>query len=517
MNSWIEITLLIIAQILMFFKLAFISQKEHYIPWSVTKTLIRWVKIKPVNLILVLGLILGTVSSIILQDKISWAVVAFSILFLPFGTYRWYTKLAITNRTKRLFLIYALLSIVSYLILLYIVNPVAAFVIPMSFSFVILDKSAWFVTPLEKKLQNKFVTQAKSKLKKVNPRIVAITGSYGKTSTKVYVKTLIGKNRTVCASAASFNNLMGLSRAVNETLMPNTDIFVAEMGTYGIGEIAKLCEWVQPEVAVMTAIGPMHLERMKSLENILKAKSEITKDAKVVVINISDKMLKTFVAENPEINFFTVGDENSDASLKYRQVAGNKYEFTYENIQNSPTTTKSGTAEVPKTAHLTNVACAFAVALYFEVDFDEILSRIPKLFSPDHRRTIETAPNGQIIIDDTFNLNPAGAAEDLLLMKEKAPQGGKKVVVTPGMVELGKIQYEENEKFGVAIAELADMLVIVGHTNRLALLDGVSKRIGSGTEVAQFKTREEAVKYVMNNTKEGDVVLYANDIPVHYP
>ena len=94
--------------------------------------------------------------------------------------------------------------------------------------------------------------------------MVAITGSFGKTSTKGYVADLVGDSKTVVASPASFNNRAGLAWAVNEQLADATEVFVAEMGTYGRGEISELCSWIRPDIAVITAVGPVHLERFGS-------------------------------------------------------------------------------------------------------------------------------------------------------------------------------------------------------------------------------------------------------------
>ena len=109
-----------------------------------------------------------------------------------------------------------------------------------------------------------------------SPVTVAITGSFGKTTTKLYVRHLVAGQRSVLASPASFNNTGGLARTLNEHLTPGTEVFVAEMGTYGPGEIRKMCAWVQPSIGVIVNIGPVHLERMRSLDGVVKAKAEIT-------------------------------------------------------------------------------------------------------------------------------------------------------------------------------------------------------------------------------------------------
>jgi UDP-N-acetylmuramoyl-tripeptide--D-alanyl-D-alanine ligase len=179
-----------------------------------------------------------------------------------------------------------------------------------------LDIVSRMLKPYENAQAQKFVNLANSRLKRIAPRVVAITGSYGKTSTKNHLLDLLIKDGAVVASPRSFNNRAGLSRAINENLSDGTRIFIAEMGTYGPGEIAELCSWCEPEVSVITAIGPVHLERMKSLDVIEGAKFEITKSAKTVIVNIDDERLKMWPAKLTGKKVRTAGSANTDASVR---------------------------------------------------------------------------------------------------------------------------------------------------------------------------------------------------------
>ena len=154
-----------------------------------------------------------------------------------------------------------------------------------------VDLALGVVGPIERRLSARFVDQATATLARIDPIVVAITGSYGKTTTKAYLSRLLRDSRATVASPASFNNRMGLARAINEHLAAGTDVFIAEMGTYGIGEIAELCTWIQPTVGVITAIGPVHLERFGSLDRIVEAKSEILEHAETAVLNVDDPRL----------------------------------------------------------------------------------------------------------------------------------------------------------------------------------------------------------------------------------
>ncbi|MEY2468982.1 MAG: UDP-N-acetylmuramoyl-tripeptide--D-alanyl-D-alanine ligase, partial [Actinomycetota bacterium] len=209
-----------------------VAQREHYLPWSVTRFALRW----------------------------RWLGVGLSLRGRT-------SKLAWTRRLRVLAAVAAVLFI-AFVVLWHLVVPwnVGAF-IELVFVPITIDLALWITRPIEDRLAQPFVKRAADKLRSVKPTIVAITGSYGKTSTKVLLAHLVQGTRNVTASPASFNNRAGLARAINEGLAPGTDVFVAEMGTYGKGEIADLCKWCPPAIAVITAIGPVHLERFKTEDN----------------------------------------------------------------------------------------------------------------------------------------------------------------------------------------------------------------------------------------------------------
>ena len=158
-----------------------------------------------------------------------------------------------------------------------------------------------------------------------------------------------------------------------------------------------------------------------------------------------------------------------------------------------------------------NVACAVGVASRLGVPAADQLARLADLPTVPHRLAVATAPSGVVVIDDTYNSNPAGARAALGVLRSEARQG-RRVVVTPGMVELGKRQAEENRVFGNAALEVATDLIVVGQTNRSALVAEAGQR-----RPITVRTREDAVCWVRENLVSGDAVLYENDLPDHYP
>jgi UDP-N-acetylmuramoyl-tripeptide--D-alanyl-D-alanine ligase len=345
-------------------------------------------------------------------------------------------------------------------------------------------------------------------LARVDPTVVAITGSYGKTSTKNHVAHLVGGSKRLLATPASFNNRAGLARSINEHLADSTEVFVAEMGTYGPGEIAELCRWCPPSIAVITAIGPVHLERFGTEERIVQAKAEIAANASAVILNVDDPRLAALADSLARgagsRRIVRVGSEaNADVRFS-RADAGITIAIGGQVVA-------EGVAVSPA-AQLTNVACAVAVALELGVPAPALIERVESLPAVDHRLSSATSPAGVIVLDDTFNSNPAGASRALGLLAESGSTG-RRVVVTPGMVELGRRQRTENVRFAEAASVVATDLVVVGWTNRRALREGASGSINR----RDVSTREEAVAWVRSNLAAGDAVLYENDLPDHYP
>lgn len=368
--------------------------------------------------------------------------------------------------------------------------------------------------PLEEALAGSYVRQARERLSRVKPRVVGITGSYGKTTVKGYVAHLAGERHNVLVSPASFNNRAGLSRTVNELLGPATGVLVAEMGAYGPGEIASLCSWLAPEISVITAIGPAHLERFGSLERTLAAKAEITSGARVAVLNIDDERLSGLAAKLRRSGRTVVGASGRDPAAEVAVVAADG------GLELFVAGRRVGLAPVSKAdlpTATSNAACAAAVALELGVPEAEVLSRLSSLPVAPNRLQPYGAEEGYLVLDDTFNSNPSGARLALarLLCSPPGAGSGRRAVVTPGMVELGRTQHEENAAFAEEAAAAVDHLVVVGRTNRRALLDGAAR--AGRAEVVTVARRDQAITWVRRNLKQGDAVLYENDLPDHYP
>jgi UDP-N-acetylmuramoyl-tripeptide--D-alanyl-D-alanine ligase len=478
-----------------------VAQREHYLAGSSLRFAVRWWRTGPWNPVLIALAAPAVVATA--WFPVAGLVAAGVAAVGPFGLgIRGRTApLAWTGRLRRLGVVSALLALAGLAI--GVRMPVLAAAIPLLVPGIV-DLAAALLAPVESRLGTRWVKAAAERLSTVGPEVVAITGSFGKTSTKTHLAHLLAGVRSVVASPASFNNRMGLARAINEHLAPGTEVFVAEMGTYGPGEIRALCDWIPPDVAIITAIGPVHLERMGSEDRIAAAKREILERSPVAVLNVDHPLLAAIADEETSrrrVIRCSIVDETADvAVLEGGRVVAQGSEI--------------GTAAAQQAAERSNLACALGALIGLGIEPATAAGRLSSLPGVPHRRAVGRSERGATVIDDTYNSNPAGTRAALAVLGGAGETGGRRVVVTPGMVELGRRQAEENRAFAAEAAKVASHLLVVGHTNRRALLEGAA---GTGVEVIVVPSRAAAVDWVRGHLGPGDAVLYENDLPDHYP
>ena len=486
-----------------------VAQREHYIAGSVTRFYRRWSRQGHWQLgpstgriphfefaaltVCAVGIALSPLSAVMASAVFAWT--------FPFGLgIRGRTSpLHWTRRLTTLALVVVVLNSALLSLCLLVYWPTACLVVFLAPWTV--EAGLWLCEPYETRQAMRFVAAAEKKLQAVHPIIVGVTGSFGKTSTKNHLADLLGPNFGAVATPKSFNNRAGLSRSINELLGGDSRVFIAEMGTYGPGEIADLCSWCPPSIAVITAIGPVHLERMKHLHVIEKAKMEIAEQAHTVIVNVDDDLLAQWPMRISGKKFLTAGSRNA-ADVRVIRDA-HTWRLLIEGREVAVVPAVSGIRE-------TNLACAIAAARELGATMDDIVGRIASLRVVYNRSTVSVAPSGVTVIDDTFNANPQSSMSALETLV-RLPVTGRRVVVTPGIVEMGSMQYPANEFFAHEVFTKGCELVIVQRTNASAL------RSGFGPSARFFATRPRAVEWVRHELTGRDAVLYLNDLPDHYP
>ena len=495
-----------------------VLQREHYqassmfrfrLRWSspavASARASRWWRVRPFTLS---HLLLAALVVAFVLDADRWAA-AITIIFgiVTPGGLRLKGRTGALDWTRRLRALAVVTTALAALVVaagLASTRPWLLGVLVVWFVPALLAAAALLLAPFEHRLATKYVNQAVARLGRVRPLIVGVTGSYGKTSTKNHLAALLGGREGVVASPRSFNNRAGLSRAINENLADGSTVFIAEMGTYGPGEIAELCSWCPPSIAVVTAIGPVHLERMKNLDTIERAKYEITEPATRVVLNVDDDRLAGWVTrlEARGKSVRTAGSLTATSSVRVVELDGRWHVYVEGD--------DVGSLELVAGLQPTNLACAIGAALEVGASVEEISARFADLVPVANRSNVVVAQSGVTVIDDTFNANPASARAALSVLAG-LQLSGRKVVVTPGLIELGSSQVSENAALAREVGALGAELAVVGRTNARALIRGFH---GAAT---RFDTREEAVAWVRSNLVRGDGVLYLNDLPDHYP
>ena len=370
------------------------------------------------------------------------------------------------------------------------------------------------VAPIQKAINASYLRRARGKLAEVGPTVVGVTGSFGKTSTKFAIAGLVGPRAAVLATPSSFNTPLGVCRTINEHLTSSHRFFVVEMGAYGEGEIAELVAFVRPSIGVLTAIGPAHLERFGSLEVTARAKYEIVRDLPpdgVAVMNVDDARVRALADTTTHVRVARYGIDPAgrpDVTARDVQTTAEGTRFTLV----------AGGEEVDVSMKLLgrhalgHVLAAVAVALACGRRPAELRGPIAALTPVEHRLQIIEGTGGVTVIDDAYNSNPEGAAAALEVLD--AMPAKRKVVVTPGIIELGPLQAEANEVFGRRAAAVADTVIVVAKTNRQALVQGATA--DGGGDVITVDSLEEAQARLAQILRPGDVVLFENDLPDQY-
>jgi UDP-N-acetylmuramoyl-tripeptide--D-alanyl-D-alanine ligase len=489
-----------------------VAQRVQYLPGETLRVERLWLSRRPVSIVVwgvsVVFALAGVFANLIGVPELVWLIPLAPLvaMWAPWRLpIRGVTKpLAITGRLVRLASVTVFFVVMVGGAAIFFLGP-AGVLVPMFLLALLVDAASMVMWPVERLAQRKFLNQAKEKLQKINPQIVAVTGSYGKTSTKGYIAHLASTKYSVLASPASFNNMMGLSKSVNEKLTPGTELFVAEMGMNAEGRIRELVNHFPPYISAITVIGEAHMERLGSKEAIFRAKSEITENASVVVLPVDQPEL-VGLAETCRSRgtiVVTVSAEGLEADVSIDPDLGV--------VRYGPDALPD-TIELQGLTHPVNVAVALGIAWALDIPAELAIPQTKTFPVAAHRTEVAETERGVAIIDDTYNSNPMGAKRAVEAAAALAAErGGKFFVVTPGMVELGPVQMERNRQLGQLVTELGGHLVAVGLTNRRALVEG------GGSQTTTFLTRNQAVRFVTESAAEFDVILYENDLPDHYP
>lgn len=367
--------------------------------------------------------------------------------------------------------------------------------------------------PVEKLIFHLYFKDAEKKLLE-NPRLIriGITGSYGKTSTKFILAEILSQKYNVLATPASFNTPMGVTRIIRERLTPSHQVFIGEMGARHVGEIKELSRLVHPQIGILTAVGPQHLDTFKTIERIEKTKYELIdalpQDGLSVFLH--DDAIVTRLYEKTQKPKLLAGKEGTDAWASDVTVGPQGSHFLLHLGDWAPIACDT---VLLGEHNIGNILTASAVAKHLGLNREQIARGIQSLKPVEHRLQLLKTAGGVTVIDDAFNTNPASSKRALHVL---ASFPGRRVIVTPGMVELGPEEDRYNEEFGAEMAKCVDVAVLVGKRHTAPILAGLEKQGFPAENIHSVASLDEAIQAVSGILRPGDVVMYENDLPDHY-
>lgn len=473
--------------------------------------------------LIVLLIILG---SIYLDNTI--AIICYALIYLILA-YLYLTEikaeqskkpLVVTKRVRRLIItitiVYLLPFIVYYFYYKNSINYLSFYQITTFILILINFLIIWIANiinkPVEKQVFYYYKRQAVKKLKQMNNmKVIGITGSYGKTSSKNILNDILNVKFNSFATPQNFNTTYGLINSVNNYLDKFSDIFIAEMGAFKQGEIKELCDLMKPKYGILTKIGVAHLESFGSRENIQKGKFELIESLPIDgigVLNRDDEYQVSYKIKN-DCKIMWIGIDNKDVDVYADNIKLSYTGTTFDiHFKDDKKTYKFETKLLGK-ANIYNILAGILLGREFGLSIEQLQLGVKSVNSISHR--LELKKYGNInIIDDAYNSNPVGSkmAIDVLSMMP-----GKKIVVTPGMIDLGDEQYNLNKEFGNYIANVADEVILIGQEQTKPIYEGLIEKKYKQKNIHVLNDIKEAFMLFEKLKEKETFVLLENDLP----
>ncbi|RJP27496.1 MAG: UDP-N-acetylmuramoyl-tripeptide--D-alanyl-D-alanine ligase [Candidatus Omnitrophota bacterium] len=372
------------------------------------------------------------------------------------------------------------------------------------------------LAPFEYLNQRRYVKEAKQILRDKNPHIIGITGSYGKTSTKHILAHILAAHSPTLATPGSVNTRMGITRIIRERLRDEHRFFIVEMGAYKIGSIRSLCAFTPPKSGMITAIGLAHWERFQSIETVTQAKSELVRalpPGGIAVLNGDDPQCRK-IAENLHIQpyFYGLSAENGRVDCRIRDIevtpTGTDCVFEYGGRQYKIHIPLFGNHQV------LNTAAAFLMSVLLSVPPIVAVAALRSLPPISHRLVVNRGGDGITIIDDSYNSNPSGFLSALDVLQSLP--GERKILVTPGMVELGDKKEEEHLRIAAHAAKMCHRICLIAPERIPEMRSGLLQNGFPSENIHEFASLLNAREWMNGFLRAGDVVLFENDLPDVY-
>ena len=385
------------------------------------------------------------------------------------------------------------------------------FPIFLPFSIAFCGLIAW---PVEKGISELYFRDAQRILKSRNDLIrIGITGSWGKTSVKFILGTMLEEKYHTLVTPASFNTPMGVTKVIRSSLEPGHRVFIAEMGARHVGDIREMCRLVHPRIGLLTSVGPQHLDTFKSVERVAKTKYELIDalppDGMSFFSDDGDICRRLYEKTRKPKMISGLNPDKDDIWAEDIRITNDGSSFMLCTKENRLPCRTVLLGEL----NIRNILLCAGVCLHLGMTGEQIARGIEKIRPVDHRLQLIPNSGGLTVIDDAFNSNIRGAEQAFLVLKEMK---GKRILVTPGMVELGDQEEEMNSLFGSLAAECCDLAVLIGTKRSAAIVRGLKEKGFPQDRIVVVNTLEEATALLRTQAKSGDTVLFENDLPDNY-
>lgn len=503
------------------------NENNRYVKW-ISKNKKTFIDID----LLIIGICLIGIRMILNFDVIlSLCLLMIAFLFLLIGI-KWRRiilsdqnkkRLVITARIKRLLVTIILLFLIPLTFLgmnLDNLTQYWLFLLILSLmsylnSFVVLI--AMFINyPVEKSVYLYYKTKAQRKLKEMkNLKIIGITGSYGKTSSKNVLSTILNCKYNTLPTPRNLNTYNGLIMTINNHMDKFTNIFIAEMGAYVKGEIKGLCKLVKPQYGILTTIGTAHLESFGSEQNIIEGKFELIESLPedgFAILNRDDPKQVNYPLKN-KVKTIWIGIDNPEADVVAKNIKcsnkgtsfdvyfkGNKEKYSFE-------------TKLLGKHNVYNILDGIACGKEFNIDMKDLIQAVKMVQPVEHRLELKKLGNFYMI-DDAYNSNPVGSKRALEVLNLMP---GIKVVVTPGMIELGNKEEEYNKEFGKQISKVADYVILIGEKKTKPIKEGLLEEKFDKEKIIVFNDVREAYPFIGELSLNKEVyALFENDLPDTY-
>lgn len=416
-------------------------------------------------------------------------------------------KLIWTDKSKILYILSLALFFFTAAVAFYKIKLLAVFILTISLIFLpfYLILANILIKPLDYLLKKKVTASAKKILNNFNITVIGIAGSYGKTSAKEILKAVLSENHSLVATPENINTNIGIAEFIikQKSELARSEFFIVEMGAYRAGDIAEICRLVKPNYSILTGINQAHLEKFGKLENTIKAKFELPLNTSgLKILNFNDINIKNNYQKFYLTDFIGVSGKNASNIKFLENFSG--LEFKYNGLKFS--------APLLARHNIDLILLVYELAKNLGLTDEQIIQGVKKTQPIKHRlQPIYNSATNIWIIDDSYNGSLDGFKSGLEVL---ARAKGRKIALTPGLVEQGEKTAEIHEQIGKLYAAAVDLVLLIKNSATGHILTALKKE-----NFANFKIYDSAKKAhddLKNILRPGDAIIFQNDWPDSY-